>query len=99
MIKSKDLKQGKTIWIVRPDTDALVQRSECVFVAIPYLVMSKNYIRSPSYTPDRMMNINTASTLIDAQDPLRYGIFLSRRSASSFQKKVTNHWMNQVYAQ
>lgn len=99
MIKPKQIIQGKTIWIVRLDTDAIKHRNECHWIVIPYLVMSTNYIRKPSYEPDRRMNINTAKSLLEGLDPLRYGIFKSRRSAESFQKKVTEYWEGQVYAQ
>ncbi len=97
MLKPKDIKQGHTIWIVRLDTDSIKYRNECIWVIIPYLVMSKNYIRNPSYIVDRRMNIDTAKTLIENYDPLRYAVFTSLRKAKSFRKKVTNYWADQVY--
>ncbi len=98
MLNPKDIRQGKTVWIVRLDTDSIKYRNECIWVIIPYLVMSNNYIRNPSYTVDRRMNINTAKALIENYDPLRYGVFTSLRKAKSFQKKVTDYWVGQVYA-
>ena len=100
MLKEKDVRQGKTIFIVRLDTRALCDHGECIWVMIPYLIMSKNYVRNKGFqSPDRRMNINKAKELIESCiDPLRYGVFTSRRKAISFQKMVTNYWANESYA-